>query len=86
MCAVVGSPDELRGEVVKAFVVLRSGHKGDDGLTRELQEHVKAFTAPYKYPRAVEYITDLPMTLTGKVRRRTLRDREYERACRRTNK
>lgn len=77
MCAVVGSPDAERGEIVKAFVVLREGTAPSDALTRALQEHVRSYTAPYKYPRAIEYVAELPTTPTGKVRRRTLRDREY---------
>lgn len=79
-CAVVGSPDADRGEIVKAFVILRAGFPASDTLTAELQDHVKAITAPYKYPRAIEYVSELPMTLTGKIRRRTLRDMEYEKA------
>lgn len=78
-CAVVGSPDEERGEIVKAFVVLCDGVAPAPELTRELQNHVKSVTAPYKYPRAIEYVTELPMTITGKIRRRELRDREYAR-------
>jgi acyl-coenzyme A synthetase/AMP-(fatty) acid ligase len=79
VCAVVGSPDQERGEIVKAFVVLRDGNAPSPELTRALQDHVKSVTAPYKYPRAVEYIVELPMTITGKIRRRELRDREYAR-------
>ncbi|MCA1454450.1 AMP-binding protein [Bradyrhizobium sp. BRP22] len=78
-CAVVGSPDAERGEIVKAFVVLRQGHAPSPELTRALQDHVKSVTAPYKYPRAIEYIAELPMTITGKIRRRELRDREFAR-------
>lgn len=77
MCAVVGSPDTERGEIVKAFVVLRPGVEPSPELTARLQTHVKSVTAPYKYPRAIEYVAELPTTLTGKIRRRTLRDREY---------
>ncbi len=76
-CAVVPSPSEERGEVVKAFVVLRPGFTASDGLRRELQEHVKKVTAPYKYPRQVEFIDTLPKTATGKISRRALRDREF---------
>jgi acyl-coenzyme A synthetase/AMP-(fatty) acid ligase len=77
ICAVVGSPDLERGEIVKAFVVLRPGMAPSDALTRALQDHVKAVTAPYKYPRAIAYVDDLPRTVTGKIRRRDLRDAEY---------
>lgn len=77
-CAVVGSPDEKRGEIVKAFVVLRDGFTADQALEQELQEHVKTMTAPYKYPRAVAFLDALPKTITGKIRRRDLRDREQE--------
>jgi len=75
-CAVIGAPDAERGEIVKAFVVLRDGHHPSAEMTRRLQEHVKSVTAPYKYPRAIEYVADLPMTMTGKIRRRALRDLE----------
>ena len=75
--AAVASPDPERGEVVKAFVVLRAGHAASDALARELQEHVKRVTAPYKYPRRVEFVAELPKTASGKLRRRELRDREF---------
>jgi acyl-coenzyme A synthetase/AMP-(fatty) acid ligase len=75
--AAVASPDPERGEVVKAFVVLRAGHAPTDALARELQEHVKRVTAPYKYPRKVEFVAELPKTASGKLRRRLLRDREF---------
>jgi len=78
-CAVVGSPDAERGEVVKAFVLLRAGARASEDLARELQDLVKRTTAPYKYPRKVEFVSDLPRTVTGKIRRRVLRDREYGR-------
>ncbi len=76
-CAVVGSPDAERGEVVKAFVILKPGQTGDDALARELQDHVKRVTAPYKYPRRIEFVPDLPRTVSGKLLRRQLRDAEY---------
>jgi acyl-coenzyme A synthetase/AMP-(fatty) acid ligase len=79
VCAVTASPDAERGEIVKAFVVLHEGVRPSSELTRELQDHVKSVTAPYKYPRAVEYLSELPMTITGKIRRRELRDREFAR-------
>jgi acyl-coenzyme A synthetase/AMP-(fatty) acid ligase len=69
-------PDAERGEVVKAFVVLRDGVSRRNELVRELQDHVKTITAPYKYPRAIEFIDHLPMTLTGKIRRRALREQK----------
>ena len=78
--AAVASPDPERGEVVKAFVVLRPGHSASDGLVRELQEHVKRVTAPYKYPRRIEFVAELPKTASGKLRRRELRDREFDAA------
>ena len=77
--AVVGSPDADRGNVVKAFVVLRRGYEPTDALTKELQEHCKRVTAPYKYPREIEYVDDLPKTRSGKIRRVELRQRELER-------
>ncbi|HEX3290332.1 MAG TPA: AMP-binding protein [Gaiella sp.] len=70
---VVGVPDLDRGQIVKAFVVLRPGHEPGDRLARELQEHVKAVTAPYKYPRAVTFVDELPKTSSGKIRRSELR-------------
>ena len=73
--AVVGVPDEIRGQVVKAFVVLAEGCEAGDGLVAELQEHVKATTAPYKYPRRIEFTAELPKTVSGKIRRVELRNR-----------
>jgi acyl-coenzyme A synthetase/AMP-(fatty) acid ligase len=71
--AVVAAPDDERGSVVRAIVVLRDEHAPSDALARELQDHVKAQTAPYKYPRLVEFATDLPKTTSGKIRRALLR-------------
>ena len=73
--AVVAAPDEVRGSVVRAVVVLRPGHEPGDALARELQEHVKELTAPYKYPRVVEFAESLPKTASGKIRRAELRGR-----------
>jgi 2-aminobenzoate-CoA ligase len=72
-CGVVGAPDDERGQIVKAYVVLRPGYAGDQATTKVLQEYVKATIAPYKYPRAVEYVTALPRTQTGKLQRFELR-------------
>jgi acyl-coenzyme A synthetase/AMP-(fatty) acid ligase len=71
--AAVAAPDEERGSVVRAVVVLREGHEAAPGLARELQEHVKAETAPYKYPRIVEFAEELPKTASGKIKRAELR-------------
>lgn len=80
-CAVVASPDEIRGFIVKAFVVLKEDvDSTDPELTRNLQEHVKNLTAPYKYPRKIEYLSDLPKTTSGKTRRIDLRQKELESA------
>src|ERR687896_2404016 len=73
--AAVAAPDELRGQVVRAVVVLRDGFEPGEALARELQEHVKERTAPYKYPRIVEFAAELPKTASGKVRRAALRGR-----------
>jgi 2-aminobenzoate-CoA ligase len=72
-CGVVGSPDEARGMIVKAYVVLAPGVAGTPALVAELQEHVKREIAPYKYPRAIEFVTQLPKTETGKLKRFALR-------------
>ncbi|CAA0093207.1 Acetyl-coenzyme A synthetase [Zhongshania aliphaticivorans] len=73
-CAVVGIPDEERGELVKAWVTLKNGTEGDEALIKELQNHVKASTAPYKYPRRIAFTDELPKTVTGKIRRNILRE------------
>ena len=80
-CGVVGQPDADRGQLVKAYVVLRPGFIGDLTLTRALQEYVKATVAPYKYPRAIEYVTSLPRTETGKLQRFELRRQAVESAA-----
>lgn len=76
--AVVSSPDENRGEVVKAFVILAPGYAPDDTLVNTLQRHVKSVTAPYKYPRKIEFVAELPKTVSGKIRRVELREREWQ--------
>lgn len=73
--AAVSAPDSERGEVVRAVIVLRPGYEGDERMARALQDHVKEITAPYKYPRIVEFAEDLPKTSSGKVRRALLRER-----------
>jgi len=72
-CGVVGAPDPERGQIIKAYVVLAAGFAGSDDLTKELQTHVREAIAPYKYPRAIEYVSQLPRTETGKVQRFVLR-------------
>ncbi len=75
MCAVVGVPDDVRGQVPKAFVVLRDGHEPSDALAAELADHVRTRLAAHEVPREVEFLDDLPRTTTGKIMRRVLRDR-----------
>jgi len=75
-CAVVGSPDEVRGHIVKAFVVLTEASTASETLKVELQNHVKDLTAPYKYPREITFINELPKTASGKIRRIELRTQE----------
>ncbi|WP_085991234.1 acyl-CoA synthetase MbcS [Oceanobacillus senegalensis] len=78
-CAVVASPDEVRGNVVKAFIVLQNHMKeANQELVKELQHHAKQLTAPYKYPRKIEFVEELPKTSSGKIRRVELRQREKE--------
>jgi 2-aminobenzoate-CoA ligase len=79
-CAVVGSPDEDRGQIVKAFVVLKPGNAGNAELVKTLQEFVKQSIAPYKYPRAIEFCESLPRTNTGKLQRFILRQQERMKA------
>lgn len=76
--AAVAAPDPVRGEIVKAFVVLRDGVEASDELARELQNWVKQRAAAYKYPRRVEFVTQLPKTQSGKIQRRLLRQQEFE--------
>jgi 2-aminobenzoate-CoA ligase len=72
--AVVGAPDEDRGVVGKACVVLLVGNNADDEMRKQLQDHVKRVIAPYKYPRQVEFVAELPKTTTGKLQRHRLRE------------
>jgi acetyl-CoA synthetase len=75
-CAVVPSPDETRGAVIKAFILLSPGQAPSEALKDELREHVKRYLAPYQQPRRIEFVAELPMTTTGKVQRAVLRERE----------
>ena len=77
-CAVTPVPDEIRGQIVKATIVLTKGTVGSDELKKEIQEYVKTHTAPYKYPRIVEFVTELPKTISGKVRRVEIRKNDLE--------
>ena len=78
--AVISSPCDIRGEVVKACIVLTSDFqdKNKMELTKELQDHCKRYTAPYKYPRRIEFVTSLPKTISGKIRRLQLREQEWK--------
>ena len=73
--AITGVPDEIRGQVVKATIVLSKEYKAQagEGLIKELQNHVKKVTAPYKYPRVIEFVDELPKTISGKIRRVEIR-------------
>ena len=75
-CAITGVPDPIRGQVVKATVVLTTGHTPSEELKKELQDHVKKVTAPYKYPRIIEFMDELPKTISGKIRRIEIREKD----------
>ncbi|MBY5973108.1 acyl-CoA synthetase [Pseudooceanicola marinus] len=77
-CGVIGSPDALRGQVVKAFIILKDGQEGSDAMTRAIQQHVQARLARHEYPRQIAFVTELPKTPAGKVNRKILRDRNAE--------
>lgn len=77
--AVVASPDPMRGVIVKAFIILQEGWEPSDDLVKEIQEHAKKVSAPYKYPREIEFVDALPKTQSGKIKRKKLREREKER-------
>ncbi len=79
MAAVVGSPDPVRTEVVKAFILPRPGITPNPALAAEIQGFVREHLAAYQYPREIEFVTELPMTATGKIRRKDLRDQEVAR-------
>ncbi|NLO77491.1 MAG: AMP-binding protein, partial [Methanomicrobiales archaeon] len=71
--AVVGTPDVIRGQIVKAFIVLKPGYTASEALVRDIQKYVKGVTAPYKYPRAIEFVERLPKTISGKIKRKELK-------------
>ncbi len=75
-CAITAVPDEIRGQIVKATVVLTRDYAPSDDLVEELQEHVRKLTAPYKYPRIIEFLPELPKTISGKIRRVEIRERD----------
>jgi len=75
-CAITGVPDEIRGQIIKATIVLSKNYSASDELAKELQDHVKKVTAPYKYPRIVEFVTELPKTISGKIRRVEIREND----------
>ena len=77
-CAVTGYPDPIRGQVVKATIVLAKGYEPSEELKKEIQDHVKRVTAPYKYPRIVEFVDELPKTISGKIRRVEIREHDLE--------
>ena len=74
---LTAAPDAMRGQIVKATIVLAKGFTACEELTRELQNHVKRVTAPYKYPRIVEFVTDLPKTASGKIQRNIIRKKDF---------
>ncbi len=78
-CAVVASPDKMRGVIVKAFVILHDMAKGSDELVKDIQQHTRMVAAPYKYPREIEFVEELPKTQSGKIKRKELRELEKER-------
>ena len=78
-CAVTPAPDPIRGQVVKATIVLARGYLASDDLADEIKNYVKSHTAPYKYPRIIEFVEDLPKTISGKIRRNEIRDRDRQR-------
>ncbi|MBP5273771.1 MAG: acetyl-CoA synthetase, partial [Abditibacteriota bacterium] len=75
-CAITGVPDPIRGQVVKATVVLARGYTPSDDLANELKDYVKKNTAPYKYPRIIEFIDEMPKTISGKIRRVEIRSKD----------
>ena len=82
-CAITGVPDEVRGQVVKATIVLASAYKAiaDENLIKQIQDYVKHITAPYKYPRIIEFVDELPKTISGKIRRVEIREKDQNKAA-----
>ena len=74
--AITAVPDPIRGQVVKATIVIRKGYKPSEQLKKDLQNHVKRITAPYKYPRIVEFVDELPKTTSGKIRRVAIKKKD----------
>ena len=77
-CAITGVPHHVRGQVVKATIVLTNDYEASDELAKEIQNHVKQVTAPYKYPRVIEFVEELPKTISGKIRRVEIREKDQE--------
>ena len=77
-CAITGVPDELRGQIVKATIVLAKGFEPSEELKKEIQNHVKHETAPYKYPRMIEFVEELPKTISGKIQRKIIRTEDEQ--------
>ena len=75
-CAITAYPDEVRGQIVKATIILQPGFEPSEELTKDIQNHVKRVTAPYKYPRMIEYVDEIPETISGKIRRVEIRDKD----------
>lgn len=75
-CAITAYPDEIRGQIVKATIILQPGYEGSEKLKKEIQNHVKRVTAPYKYPRLIEFVDEIPETISGKIRRVEIRNND----------
>lgn len=78
-CAISGYPDKIRGQIIKATIVLVKEFTPSEELKKEIQNHVKNVTAPYKYPRIIEFVDELPKTISGKIKRGEIRDRDKKR-------
>ncbi len=79
-CAITGVPDEMRGQIVKATIVLAKGFEASEELKKEIQNHVKHETAPYKYPRMIEFVDELPKTISGKIQRKIIRTEDEQKS------